>query len=188
MNEEFEFEFEDEAEDMELAAELLTLQSEEELDYFLGKFLKKAWTGIKKAASSPIGKALIGGLKKVAKTALPLVGKVAGNFLVPGVGGVVGGMLGNAASKLIPELETMSEEQAQLEVAQKVVALAKAAAHHAANAPAGAPPEAAARDALVKAAQQVAPALVPSLRGGGLAARQAGRWWRQGRTIVLEIE
>ena len=38
----------DEVEEMELAAELLSVSSEEELDQFLGKLFKGAWKGIKK--------------------------------------------------------------------------------------------------------------------------------------------
>ena len=38
-----------EAEEMELAAELLEITSEEELDQFLGKLLKGAWRGIRES-------------------------------------------------------------------------------------------------------------------------------------------
>ena len=40
-----------EEEEMELALDLLTVSSEEELDQFLGKLLKGAWKGIKKVGS-----------------------------------------------------------------------------------------------------------------------------------------
>ena len=60
---EYEFEFEeegegvfDEAEEMELAAELLEIQDEEELDLFLGKLIKRASSKIRKAIKSPIGR------------------------------------------------------------------------------------------------------------------------------------
>jgi len=47
-----------EIEETELAEELLTIQSEEELDQFLGKLVKKAWRGVKKFAKSGVGRAL----------------------------------------------------------------------------------------------------------------------------------
>src|ERR1700740_2081024 len=43
-----------EIEETELAEELLTVQSEEELDQFLGKLVKKAWRGVKKFAKSGV--------------------------------------------------------------------------------------------------------------------------------------
>ena len=63
-----------EVEEMELAAELMAVSSEEELDQFLGKFFKRAWKGIKKVAR-PLG----GILKGIAKKALPFVGGALGS-------------------------------------------------------------------------------------------------------------
>src|SRR5688572_20336746 len=63
-----------ETEEMELAAELLTISNEAELDQFLGGLFKKVSRGIGKAIKSPIGRALGGALKGVAKTALPTLG------------------------------------------------------------------------------------------------------------------
>ena len=71
---------------MELAAQLLEITSEEELDQFLGGLFKKVWRGVKK-----IGKPLGGLLKKVAKVALPIAGTAAGTFFGGPVGGMIGG-------------------------------------------------------------------------------------------------
>ncbi|MEN3329823.1 MAG: hypothetical protein V7638_4630 [Acidobacteriota bacterium] len=68
-----------EAEEMELAAELLTVQNEAELEQFLGKLIKKAGGFLK----SGIGRQITGALKGVAKSALPMLGAAAGNFIVP---------------------------------------------------------------------------------------------------------
>src|SRR5262245_10934283 len=68
-----------EAEEMELASELLTVQNEVELEQFLGKLIKKAGGFLK----SGIGRQLTGALKGVAKSALPMLGAAAGNFILP---------------------------------------------------------------------------------------------------------
>jgi len=88
-----------EIEETELAEELLTIQSEEELDQFLGKLVKKAWRGVKKFAKSGVGRALGGALKGIAKKALPIVGGALGSFIpIPGVGTMIGRAAGTAAA------------------------------------------------------------------------------------------
>ena len=167
----------DEVEEMELAAELLAVSSEEELDQFLGKFFKRAWRGIKKVAR-PLG----GILKGIAKKALPFVGGALGSFIpIPGVGTALGSALGGAASKLLEvDLEGMSPEDQEFELARRFVRLANSAVTHAANAPDGGDPNAAALDAIRNAAGQL---------GGnyGQRARRkaSGRWVRRGNKIVL---
>src|ERR1051325_6787181 len=85
----------DEATEMELAAQLLEITDESELDQFLGSVFKKVWGGIKK-----IGKPLGNVLKKVAKVALPIAGTAAGTFFGGPVGGMIGGKLASGAGKL----------------------------------------------------------------------------------------
>jgi hypothetical protein len=72
----------DEVQEMELAAELLEIHSEEELEQFLASLIKKAGKAIGGFVKSPIGKALGGALKGVAKVALPMAGKVLGNMVL----------------------------------------------------------------------------------------------------------
>jgi hypothetical protein len=205
---EFEFEFEwdgegesddeavfDEIEEMELAAALLEVQDEEELEQFLGSLIKKAGRSIGKVVKSPIGKALGGVLKKVAKTALPMAGAALGNLVVPGAGGLVGGKLASMAGKMFGlELEGMSPQDQEFEVARRVVRLAGAATKQAVKAPTSGSPVAAAKNAVAKAAQTHAPGLsggsaatTPNYTNGsarGVGAR-SGRWFRRGRRIVL---
>lgn len=164
-----------EAQEMELAAELLEITTEEELDQFLGKLLKKI-------RRSPIGRTLGGALKGVAKNFLPIAGAALGNIVAPGIGGMIGGQLASTAGKAFGlELEGMSQEDQEFEVARRFVRLADEAASTAAAAPPTAPPQAVAQNALASAAQKHAPGLVarrPVRRAGGT-------WRRQGRTIVL---
>lgn len=178
-----------ETEEMELAAELLTVQSEEELEQFLGKLFKKAGGFLK----SGIGRHLTGALKGIAKKALPVLGGVAGNFLLPGVGGAMGSKLASAAGGMFGlELEGLSYEDQEFEVAKQVVRLGGAAANIAAQAPPSAPPPQAAQTALTSAAQQFAPGLLrsgASYSGGPQRRRcrhrNAGRWIRRGNGIIL---
>jgi hypothetical protein len=81
-----------EAEEMELAAELLSVSNEAELEQFLGSLFKKAGAFV----SSALGKDLTHRLKGLAKKALPMLGSAIGNSFAPGVGGVVGGGLASS--------------------------------------------------------------------------------------------
>lgn len=164
-----------------LAAELLSVQSEEELEQFLGDLLKNAVKGVSTFAKSGVGKAVGGALKQVAKTALPTVGAALGSAIpIPGVGTAIGAMAGKAlASALELEAGTDTEDR-EFEVAQNVVRLAGNAAQRAANAPAGANPNAVAMQAVRGALRDVQGRLA-----NGASGRASGRWVRRGHTIVV---
>lgn len=190
-----------ESEEMELAAELLSLQGEEELEQFLGGLFKKIG-GLKKVFK-PLGKIL----KPIAKAALPIAGKVAGSFFGGPVGGMIGGKLGSMASNLFEmEMEGMDPGQMEMEVARRVVRLAGAAAQKAAAAPPSAPPMAVAKRSVAAAAQQHAPGLLRGRFGkrltggdgapGRLTAgtrprpacrckRRSGAWIRRNGKVIL---
>jgi hypothetical protein len=173
-----------EVQQMELASELLEIQTEAELDQFLGKLIKGATRAVGSFARSSVGKALGGALKGLAKTALPIAGKALGTAFGGPLGGMVGGKLGNLASGLFEtELEGLSQEDREFEVAKQFVRLAGAAAQTAVRSPQTANPVAAAQAALTQAARTYAPGLLR--QGVGLRGRQGGRWIRRGRTIVL---
>ncbi len=167
-----------EVEEMELAAELLAVSSEQELDQFIGKFFKRAWGGIKKVASGPLG----GVLKGLAKKALPFVGGALGSFIpIPGVGTALGSALGSAASKLLEvDLEGMSPEDQEFELARRFVRFANSAVTEAANAPVGINPNAAAAAAMWNAANQLGSSQVQPRR-----RKRSGRWVRRGEKIIL---
>lgn len=201
-----------EAEEMELAAELLSIGSEAELDHFLGGLIRKAGGAIGRFVKSPVGQSLGGILKGAAKQALPMLGAAAGNLLLPGVGGMIGGKLASSAGNLLGlELEGLSQEDQEFEAARQVVRFAGAAASQAAQAAPNAPPQQAAQSAAAAAAQQYAPGLLrpPVGAGGGFgtgagigklpgaatnghahagrhcAHPKSGRWIRKGKTIIL---
>jgi len=171
-----------EADELELATELLTVSNEEELDQFLGKLFKK----VGKIARGPLG----GLLKSVAKKALPIVGGALGSAIpIPGIGTMIGTAAGNAAANMFEvNLEGMSQEDQEFEIARRVVRLASSAA---ANAGPAAATLAGAKAALMDAARAHAPGLVNAVVNGRLvggtngAGSRTGRWIRRGHTIIL---
>jgi len=201
-----------ETEELELAAELLEITNEQELNYFLGNLIKKVGSAVGKVVRSPIGQALGGVLKKVAKTALPMAGAALGNLIVPGVGGAIGGKLASAAGSMFGlELEGLSPEDREFEVARRFVRLAGSTTHRALTAPSQAHPVVVARSALQAAARRHAPGLqTAAIVGGaspigatapypatsypgaatpasayGLGSGRTGRWFRRGRRIIV---
>jgi hypothetical protein len=162
-----------EAEETELAMELLSVSSEEELDQFLGKLIKGVGSAVGK-----IVKPLSGALKGLAKKALPFVGGALGSFIpIPGVGTAVGSALGSAVSKALEaELTSLELEEQEFEMARRFVRIAGTAAQQAAHSAPSFDSEAAVRSAVIKAARQHLPKL------GGASE---GRWMRRGNQIVI---
>jgi uncharacterized protein (DUF697 family) len=183
-----EAEFEDaespfsEEEEAELAMELLSVASEDELDQFLGKLFKRVGRGLKKVGRRlkrvvrPLGRALRG----VAKRALPFVGGALGSFIpIPGVGTAVGSALGGAVAKALEaELGELEQEEQEFEMARRFVRIAGTAATHAARADDATNPKDAARMAVQRAARKHLPMI-------GVAASGGGRWFRRGNRIVV---
>jgi hypothetical protein len=205
---EFEPEAFDEVEEMELAADLLEITDEAELDQFIGKIFK----GVGKFFKGGIGRKLGGLLKGVAKTALPMVGGALGSFVAPGVGTALGAKLGSAAGGMFGlELEGLSPQDQEYEVARRFVRLARSAAARAKQLQSTFPPDSAARKALTDAAKKHAPGLLQTLGGfqsalggfqfeaagapapqgvmspqqNGGGGGRSGRWVRRGRKIIL---
>jgi hypothetical protein len=181
-----------EAEEIDLAAELLSVSSEEELDQFLGKFFKRIGSGLKKAGRF-IGKRVLPvlgkGLKTLAKVALPIAGKVAGSFIpIPGVGTAIGGAIGTAVSQALElEFSGVSAEETELEMARRFVRMATTAAQRAAVASPDIDAEVVVNEAIVSAARKHLPyfRLRKSERSGMPVTTQQGRWIRRDRQIVL---
>ncbi|HZN10621.1 MAG TPA: hypothetical protein VFC61_03025 [Blastocatellia bacterium] len=182
-----------EAEEMELAADLLEVTDEAELDQFLGSLIKKAGRAVGQIIKSPTGRALGGMLKGAAKKALPKIGQAVGGRFGGPAGAQLGGQLASTVGGLFGlELEGLSLEDQEFEVARRFVRFAGAAAKNAAQAGPGASPQAAARAATVSAAQRHAPGLLrrrrpdPGAVGAGPSpSGRGGRWVRRGRHIVI---
>ncbi|MEO7497682.1 MAG: hypothetical protein ABIT83_11365 [Massilia sp.] len=170
------------AEETELAMELLSVSSEEELDQFLGKMFKSAWRGIKKVGSAvgKIAAPLGGALKGLAKVAMPFVGGALGSFIpIPGVCTALGTALGGALSKAMElEFEGMDGEQQEFEMARRFVRIASSAAQQAAQAAPGRDPHEVVRQALADAMRSHLPAMPEPVTGRWRQRRAA---WAQGQ-------
>ncbi len=148
----------------ELASELLEVGNEEELDHFLGNVFKKVAGAVGKVIKSPVGKALGGILKQVAKKALPIAGGALGTFVGGPLGGMVGSKLASAAGNAFGlESEGLSPEDRDFELARRYVRFAGHAAKKAALAPPNVHPVKVARAAVVDAAKKFAPGLLAPL-------------------------
>jgi len=170
-----------------LAAELLSVGNEAELEQFLGDLVKSVTKGVSNFAKSSVGRAVGGALKQVAKTALPSVGAALGSAIpIPGVGTAIGAMAGKALANAL-EFEGGPGEDREFEVAQNVVRLAAHAAQRALHAPPHANANAVAMQAIKGALRTVQSEVGagPAPAAPAAAAGQSGRWVRRGNTIVL---
>lgn len=194
-----------EAEEMELASELLSVTNEAELDQFLGSFLKKAASFAGNVVRSPVGQAIGGALKGVVKKALPLAGGAIGGYFGGPLGAKIGSGLASAAGGALG-LEAEGEihgEDREFDGARTFVKLAADTVNRAAQSRGGDPRQVA-MQAATAAARQFAPGLLGKngpqggqagamgamgglgrAQGLGTARGNTGRWVRQGRKIVI---
>ncbi len=179
-----------EAEEMELAAELLSVSDEAELEQFLGKLFRRVGRKVGRFMRSRVGRKIGGFLKGLARKALPIAGGVVGTVFGGPAGGMIGSSLGSAASRIFGrELEALGPEEQELEVAKRFVRLAGTAVKKAALAPPTGNPNIVAKKALMAAARSHAPGLLKSMSGKTIheisGPRRSGRWIRRGRKIIL---
>jgi uncharacterized protein (DUF697 family) len=178
-----------EAEEEQYANELLGVSNEEELEQFLGDFIKKIGSVAGKVIHSPVGQAIGGVLKGVAKKALPLAGGAIGGFFGGPLGAKIGsGVASAAGSALGLEAEAFEQEDREVAGAKQFVRLAADAVKNAAAAPATADPRAVAQSVAVAAAKKFAPGLLSGAAHTAAAPGHNGthgRWMRRGNRIVL---
>lgn len=176
-----------ETDELALAAELLAVTDEGELDQFLGSLARRAVSAAKDFAGSSAGKAVGNILKSAARKALPQLGQAVGNYIVPGAGGQAGRRVGQWLGTKFEsglELEGLSPEDRDLETARAFVRFATSTAQRAAAMPKSVPAPLAAQKAATAAARQHLPGLLKSQRQSGGSAN-SGRWIRRGRNIVI---
>lgn len=174
-----------------LAAELMNVQSDEELQQFLGRLVRKAGRFVR----SPTGRILTGALRQIARRALPIVARAAGTALGGPIGGMAAGVLANAAGKALGlEVSGMTQEEANFANARQFIRFANNAARRAAINAArtgGVNPTMIARTAVTQAARQFAPGLLGPQFGTIPAPQmpaQGGRrgvWVRRGNAIII---
>lgn len=177
----------DEAQEMELAAELLEVADDAELGQFLGSLMRRAAQAAGALLKSPTGRALGGILKGAAKKALPQLGRAIGGYFGGSPGSDIGARLASQAGHLFGlELEGLSPEDQEFELARRYVRFAGNAAQRAAAMRSASPVDAA-RHAAVAAARHHAPGLIARAtpHSSYQGAPTQGRWLRRGRTIIL---
>ena len=171
----------DEAEEMELAAELLAVRDEAEFDHFLGDLIQSAGRALGGIVSPKLGKALGGALRGLAKTALGPAGAVVGGIVGGPLGAQIGGRLATIAGPALGlELEGLSPEDREFEATRQFIRLAAEAVGHALLAPDQDPAEAV-RRAIAEAMRDRAPGMLDPSSGGAAS----GRWVRHGDRIIL---
>lgn len=183
-----------EQQEMELASELLEVNSEAEFEQFLGDLISKAGKAVGSFISSPTGQAMGGILKSAAGKLLPMAGSAIGGYFGGPAGAKIGGQLAQTAGGMFGLGEAESEER-EWEAATTFVRLAGDAVKNAAGAPANANPRAVAQNAVAQAAQIHAPGLIGPAGGPGPGGDgpegpmgrggRSGRWIRRGGKIVL---
>jgi hypothetical protein len=176
-----------EEQENDLAAELLAVSDEQELDEFFRGLLKKA--------RGAVGPALKKYLAPVAKKLIPIAARAAGGFFGGPAGAQLAGKIGDFATTLFEaDFESMEPEVADMEVAKSFVRFATAAANNAAANSGTSDPTTVARNAVVNAAKVHAPGLLrprgntsaTSGRGVSRSRRaNSGRWIRRAGRIVL---
>lgn len=149
----------DETEEMELAADLLSLGSEMELEQTIGKLMRCAARAVGGSINKDVGMALGTAIKAAAQQTIPAAGAPAA-----------------ASGELFGiETEGLSGEDQEFEIMRRLVRFAGAAAGRAARAPRGINPRAIARSSFVRAARRWAPGL---LRGRSNRFQRPG-WQRR---------
>lgn len=176
-----------EAGEMELAAGLLEISNEAQLDRFIGGLISRAAHAAGGVVRSPVARALGGILKDAARTALPQAGKALGTMIAGPAGGALGGRLAATAGPLFGlELEGLSPEDQEFEVARRFVRFAGEAAKQAAAASASLPASTAAEAAAIQAARRYAPGLPgPAVSRTNPGPGRTGRWVRAGPNIIV---
>jgi hypothetical protein len=201
------------AEELELASELLEVNSDEELEEFLGELISRATRAVTNFARSNTGRALGHMLGSAFKKIEPIANQALDAYIqgrasrpAAGAGARSGGGAASALSDVAEdvaadaemqvgpdigqllglELEGLSPEDRDFEVCRQLVRLASSAAQQASLAPPQANPDAVAQQAITAAAGEYAPGLLEQVNGGpGGASPRSGRWVRRGHTITL---
>jgi hypothetical protein len=182
--------------EIELAAELLSVSDEQELDQFLGRIMR----GARGVLNTPAGQKLKGLLRRTARRALPIAAQAIGSYIGGDRGAAFGGQVGSAGAQLLGlETEGLSPEDRELNIARGIVRLAGDAAQKLGSAPglasSSSDPMQAAQSALLAAARRHAPGLASRMTNGGTGTNKrrsnnptsvsGGRWIRRGGKIVV---
>lgn len=177
-----------EADEMELAAELLEVANEAGLERFLGDLIDRGGQAVGRVAPTAVRGAITSMLKTAARRSLPIIGRAIGERGGAADGAISARVVDAAARYFGLELEGLSPEDQEFEAARRFIRFAGEAAKNAVAAPAAMPPEA----AMAWAARRYAPGLLkqpldprPADPGARRIPAAGGRWVRRGQNIVV---
>ena len=157
-------EFRAQSRSVELAAELLDVINESELEGFLGRLVAETAQNAGGRIPPSTGRGLVAVLSKTAKRTLPTLTAALGDGTEPVA--VAGLSAAETAARVYGmELEGMSAEDRDYEIARQFVRFGQAAAAQAARAPAAAPAVGVVDAAVTGAGREFAPGLLPPGRG-----------------------
>jgi hypothetical protein len=165
---------------VDLAAELLDVVNENELEEFLGSLVAETARHAGGRVPADTGRALVAVLRTTAKRTLPTLTTAFGD--VPASTATTLSAAETAAWVYGMELEGMSPEDRDYEIARQFVRFAQAATMQAAKTRASTP--AAVDAAVAKAGREFAPGLLP-LGPGAPTGSRTGPWARNGTTLEL---
>jgi hypothetical protein len=163
--------------EIELAAELLAVNDEQQLDEVLARLLRKAKGAFKGILQTAPGQQLKSLLGDTWKKAVPIGARAVGGFFGGARGGDLAANLATQAGPLFGvELEGLSPEDQELVVARRFVKLAGEAARQLPRGPrAAANPRRAAAFAMSRAARRHAPGLLRRNRAAQARRRMRPR-------------
>src|SRR5262245_26001957 len=107
-----------EDEETELAADLLSVNNEQELDHFLGNLLGRGASAVGRRLRWPLLLRLGGLVKGAVRKILPAVGRAFSGLILPGAGGQIGQLATGASQLLGMEFEGMSGEDQEFAAAK----------------------------------------------------------------------
>lgn len=170
----------DEDAEMTLGAELLAINSEAQLERFLGALVERAAPDGARLARAPVGRALVDLLKRAAQPILPArqLGGSAAGAARPLAVQQAPALISRAAQIFGLELEGLSPEDKEFALAQQFIRFAGAAARNAGLGKGSAP--VVAQRAVRSAALRHAPGLLAHI---GARPAMQGRWVMQGDQI-----
>jgi hypothetical protein len=177
-----------EIDELELSSELLAVNSEQELDQFLGRLIRTVGRNVGRIVPAPAAQAVGGLIKGVITDSLLPGGGAPGMGSRGSLGTLLGSRLASVAGPALGlELEGLSHEDQEFEAARRFVRFTGEAVNNAASASPAQDPVGVAQAAVAAAAQRLAPGLVKGLRSTRAGAPHAGsgRWIRQGRNVVV---
>src|SRR5215831_15059512 len=156
-----------ETSEMDLAAELLAVKDEQELEQFLGELV------------GTVARAIGGILKGMLKNVVPRAASAAATLVGGPLGAAIGSGLASLAGETLGlELEGLSHEDQEFAAAKRFVRFAGEAVNDAASMPSD-DPATAARVAVIAAARRLAPGLTRFLRPPRAGQTDSAPWFRQ---------